>query len=204
MLLYTDASIKEVLSLEDRELVEKVVNGDFEAFEELFNKYKGTAMRTAYLICGNKATSEDIVQETFVQCYLNIGSLKNPDYFKTWFYKILTRMAWKLSKSDKKSVPIDEIFAKAEREQNHESDNMTKCLESETVEIVRSAVNNLDEKYRAVVVLYYFNGFSVKEIANMLDIFEGTVKSRLFKARRLLKGKIESLNYFGGVNYEKG
>ncbi len=75
-------------------------------------------------------------------------------------------MAWKLSKSDKKNVPIDEIFAKAEREQNHESDNMTKCLESETVEIVRSAVNNLDEKYRAVVVLYYFNGFSVKEIAN--------------------------------------
>lgn len=81
---------------------------------------------------------------------------------------------------------------------------MTKYLESETVEIVRNAVNNLDEKYRAVVVLYYFNGFSVKEIANMLDIFEGTVKSRLFKARRLLKGKIESLNYFGGVNYEKG
>ena len=183
MLLYTDASIKEVLSLEDKELVEKVANCDFEAFEELFNKYKGTAMRTAYLICGNKATSEDIVQETFVQCYLNIGSLKNPDYFKTWFYK---------------------IFAKAERDQNHESDNMTKYLESETVEIVRSAVNNLDEKYRAVVVLYYFNGFSVKEIANMLDVFEGTVKSRLFKARRLLKGKIESLNYFGGVNYEKG
>ena len=55
--------------MEDRELVEKVANGDFEAFEELFNKYKGTAMRTAYLICGNKATSEDIVQETFVQCY---------------------------------------------------------------------------------------------------------------------------------------
>ncbi len=49
MLLYTDASIKEVLSLEDRELVEKVANGDFEAFEELFNKYKGTAMRTALI-----------------------------------------------------------------------------------------------------------------------------------------------------------
>lgn len=190
--------------MEDRELVEKVAKGDFQAFEELFNKYKSSAMRTAYLICGNKTTSEDIVQETFVQCYLNINNLKNPDYFKTWFFKILTRMAWKLSKSDSKNIPIDEIFSKAELNQNHEKDSMTKCLESETVQIVRNTVNNLDEKYRTVVVLYYFNGFSVKEIANMLDIFEGTVKSRLFKARRILKGKIESLNYFGGVNVERG
>lgn len=190
--------------MEDRELVEKVVLGDFNAFEELFNKYKTTAMKTAYLICSNKATSEDIVQETFVQCYLNISNLKNPDYFKSWFYKILTRTAWKFSKSDNKNIPIEEIFSKTEKSLNNEKDNMSICLENERIEIIRDTINSLDDKYKTVVVLYYFNGFSIKEISNMLDIFEGTVKSRLFKARKILKNKIESLNYFGGVGYEKG
>lgn len=190
--------------MEDRELVEKVVLGDFEAFEELFNKYKTTAMKTAYLICSNKDTSEDIVQETFVQCYLNIHNLKNPDYFKPWFYKILTRIAWKLSKSDNKNIPIEEIFSKTEKALNSEKDAMSLCLENERLDLIRNTINSLDEKYKTVVILYYFNGFSIKEIANMLEIFEGTVKSRLFKARKILKGKIVSLNYFGGVGYEKG
>lgn len=81
--------------IEEEKLVMLIQNGDLSAFDEIFEKFKTKAMRSAYLITGNQSICEDIVQETFIQCYNNIKKLKNPSVFRSWFYKILTRTAWK-------------------------------------------------------------------------------------------------------------
>lgn len=92
------------------ELVLKVQNKDKSAFEEIFEIYKTSALRTAYLLTNNKTLSEDITQEAFVQCYLKINELKNPSQFKVWFFKILTRIAWKMNKKENFSIPVENIF----------------------------------------------------------------------------------------------
>ena len=171
--------------MNEKELILKIQSGDMNAFEKIFNMYKDEAFRYSYLITGDKYTSEDVVQESFVSCYTHIKSLKNAEQFKSWFFKILTRSAWKYSKKEKKSVPVDNIFEKADDEKNHEVIN--EYIRKEQASTLYSEINELGIKQKTVIILYYFNGLTVKEIADVMGCFEGTVKSRLYTARKKLK-----------------
>ncbi len=73
--------------MSEEELVIKIQSGDMNALGELFEIYKNESFKYSYLITGSKYTSEDIVQEAFISCYNNIKSLKNPEFFKSWFFK---------------------------------------------------------------------------------------------------------------------
>ena len=75
--------------MDEENIVRRMINGDMDAFGELMEKYERPALRAAWLISGNAADSEDIVQETFTACYLNRKKLRDPAAFKTWFYRIL-------------------------------------------------------------------------------------------------------------------
>ena len=74
----------------DVELIRKWKDGDEDAFDAMYQRYKQTAMRTAWLLCHNLADSEDIVQETFVQCYFHIRELKDENRFRPWMLKCLS------------------------------------------------------------------------------------------------------------------
>ncbi len=171
------------------ELVLKLQRGDKSCFEGLFDLYKEKALRTAYLITKNRALADDIVQEAFILCYFKIAELKDPKSFKTWFFKILTRLAWKLSAKEKISVPVENIFEFAETEESPLIEG--KMIEKEESEYLMEAVEHLELKKKITVLLYYFNDFSVSEIAQIMGCFEGTVKSRLHAARQNLKKSIE-------------
>lgn len=155
------------------------------ALGELFEMYKNESFKYSYLITGDKYTSEDIVQETFITCYFHIKSLKNVEQFRSWFFKILTRIAWRYAKKQKKSVPVDNIFEKLQNKNIDES--IEKYIINQQSQMLRTEIENLELKQRTVIILYYFNGLSVKEIANIIGCFEGTVKSRLYSARKKLK-----------------
>ena len=79
--------------MEDVLLVRRMMDGDREAFDELMKKTQREIIRLAYLISGSYADSEDIVQETFIQVYLNRRRIREPQYFERWLYKTLTREA---------------------------------------------------------------------------------------------------------------
>jgi len=168
---------------EDSDLVLRLQNGDFSAFDELFDKYKRKAVGTAYLITGNLFSSEDIVQEAFIICYTKIKSLKNPQLFKPWFFKIVTRLSWKSSNNDKKVTPVEDIFEQSETK----ADNYFDIVKKEEYEELYRSINLLDKKSKTTVILFYFNDFSIKEIAKIMGCLQGTVKSRLFNSRKKLK-----------------
>lgn len=111
-LYIVDASNKGGTVLQETKLVVKVQKGDEEAFEQLFERYKHKALRTVYLITSNRDMSEDIVQEVFVTCYSSIKSLRNPEYFKTWFYRVLTRTTWRYMGKENNLIPVEDIFEK--------------------------------------------------------------------------------------------
>lgn len=174
------------------DLVIQIQNGENTAFEKIFEIYKVSAIRTAYLLTNNKALAEDIAQEAFVQCYLKIKTLKNPAQFKTWFFKILTRIAWKVNAKEKESVPVENIFEIYNATDSSSIEDS--FINKETSEKVMAEINKLEKKQKTAVLLYYYKEFSISEIATIMGCFEGTVKSRLYCARKNLKKKLNLEN----------
>ena len=175
--------------MNEMELVRQLQTGSRTAFDRIYERYHVQAYRTAVLLTGNRADAEDVVQETFVQVYLHAMELKEPAGFKSWFYRILTRLAWKCGRDGRREVPDEDIAVRADR--TDESDCLSRLLGEEERERVRRAVEDLDEKHRSIVVLYYFNNFTTGEIARITGCFEGTVKSRLHTARKKLKKSLD-------------
>ena len=165
-------------------LVKRMQAGDSAAFDEIFAAYSKTAVRTAALISGEKSLAEDIAQEAFVLCIIHIGELKNPLAFRSWFFRILTRCAWKISDqrmqtsewNDKALPSCTDTYPSNGDMQNEE---------------LYMALNKLSRKQRAAVVLYYFNELSIREIAQATACPEATVKTRLFAARQRMRRTLE-------------
>ena len=157
--------------MDEENIVRRMIDGDMEAFGTLMERYEKPALRAAWLISGNAADSEDIVQETFTACYLNRKKLREPAAFKTWFYRILTRSAWKICKKTGRECP----------------EVLETCIMKEEERILFEAVEKLPPKQKTVLILYYYNDLPIREIAKVCGVFEGTVKSRLYHAKEQLK-----------------
>lgn len=171
--------------MDELELVRQLQTGSRTAFDQIYEQYHVQAYRTAVFLTGNRTDAEDVVQETFVQVYLHAGELKEPTGFKSWFYRILTRLAWKCGRKERRELPDEDIAAHISRAD--EGDGLSYLLGKEERERIRRAVEKLDDKHRSIVILYYFNDFSTGEIARITGCFEGTVKSRLHAARKKLE-----------------
>ncbi|HEY9062900.1 MAG TPA: RNA polymerase sigma factor [Pseudobacteroides sp.] len=181
-------------------LVIKCQQGDMEAYEILFGSYFSKAVRYAFLITGRNDLAEDIVQEALIECYRDIKSLKNPDKFKPWFYRILVRTSWRVKAKEKDRVSIDDLNAseymnlKVDR-----SENFDKIVEQrEYSRLIKCALHKLSLPLRTTIVLYYYNDLSIKEIAQVLKCFQGTVKSRLHNGRKLLHKELVKEGYMYG------
>lgn len=192
MLLYIDVSMIERRgeAMEDITiLVARLKDGDEDAFDRLYDAYHLALYRSAYLIVGNAQDAEDVLQETFLTALTHIATLKNNQYFKAWLYRIMTNLAYKTVKrrsreqSESEEVLSSRCVAES-MEKNNLEDIITLHAEQEAV---RQGLLQLKLKQREVMVLYYYNGFSIREIADICGCFEGTVKSRLHKARKTLK-----------------
>lgn len=187
--------------MEEVELVKRLKEGDQEAFDELFERYKDITLRMAYLISGNLADSEDIVQESFVKCYQHIRELKKEEGFKSWLFHILTRTAWRYCKKQSRECPEEDVMDKIPVQK--EASSLEILLDREKQNYLMSQINQLSMKHRTTLILYYYNGFSTKEIAKVMGCLEGTVKSRLFIARKLLKESIMLEEKGAEVWYER-
>ena len=159
------------------EIIENMKNGDEDALCKLYSVYAQSALRSAYLITNNLHSAQDAVEDTFIQCYNNI--------IKAWFYKILTRNACKYAKKDNKNIPVEDenINAGSVNDEYFSSEKYIRLY---------NAIDSLNEKMKTTVVLFYFNEMSIKEIAKITGSFEGTVKTRLFAARKRLKKYLET------------
>lgn len=181
--------------MEDAELVKQMISGDMDAFDRLMEKYQTEALRAAYLISGSHADSEDIVQETFVSCYLNRNQIRNPEAFRGWFYKCLSRHAWRILGRKKREQPVEEV---RDPDRPGPPQVLAELIKDEEEEELYRAISSLPVKQRTVIVLYYFNQMTIREIAGVCGCLEGTVKSRLFSGKARLRKILESEEEKGG------
>lgn len=166
-------------------LVAQMKRGDRYAFAQIYEKYRPSVFRTACLISGNAQDGEDIAQETFVKVFTHCAELKSDAMFRYWLFKILNRTAWTFLNRKKTEIPDENILDKADANCNPLTEDT--FLKKEQQNEIFQAVTQLDYKLRLVVILYYYNELTTKQIAKIADCCEGTVKSRLFTARRRLK-----------------
>lgn len=160
------------------ELVEKAKNGSTAAFMAIMEGIKEQLYKTAYTKLQNEHDSLDVVQETISKAFSNIRQLKQNRFFKTWVIRILLNECSDMNKHRKKVVPVEKEWIELKKLED------TRLMEKLEME---SMLSHLDEIYKEVVDLRYNHELKLDEIAEMLKIPVGTVKSRLNTAHKLLR-----------------
>lgn len=169
----------------DEHLIQRVIKGDKEAFKQLYDLYFNKAMRTAIAITRNKELAKDAVQETFIRVYKNIASFQMEKPFDPWFYRILTNECNRILAREKKITPLHHTDLDKDVDiPSEEKADFTDLYE---------ALQALKDIYRIPVILMYIKGFGEREIAEILELNQNTVKTRLFKGREKLKIQLELL-----------
>lgn len=158
---------------------------------EIMEQYGREVVWLAYSYVKNEATAEDLAQDVFVKCYEKLSEFRFESALKTWLFRITINQCKDYLRSAQFRRMIPSI------KQEHFSDSKDKTPEEMTVRKDESStladhVLALPRKYREVVILHYFEELKTKKISELLSIKEGTVKTRLRKARKLLKAEYEA------------
>jgi RNA polymerase sigma-70 factor (ECF subfamily) len=186
---------------DDLEYVSLCRKGDVDAFESLVRRHERRMFNIAYRVIGSYDEACEIVQDTFVSAYKNIKDFKGEAKFATWLYAIClnharnrlkrlkTRRYWEgRSLDDPIMTPEGKIAADPPSNEPSALDR----LEARDVQHkVQLCINTLDAEFGEVVVLRDIQGFSYEEISAMLKVPEGTVKSRLFRAREAMRACLQ-------------
>ncbi|MEW9122464.1 MAG: sigma-70 family RNA polymerase sigma factor [Thermotaleaceae bacterium] len=157
--------------------VYKARKGDKEAFLSLIDENRLNIYRVARGILSNEEDIKDAIQNTIIKAFENIHTLKNDQYFKTWLIRILINECNETLRKNKRNISLDEKIDGISEEYTDSYENMD----------LIGAINSLSEDLRVTITLFYFDDISVKTVAEILGTSEGTVKSRLSRAREKLK-----------------
>ncbi len=190
--------------IEDNELIQKIVNGETQMFSLLVERYKDSVFNLVYRFTDDYGEAEDISQEVFVTLYKKLNTYKGEAKLSTWIYRIATNKSIDWHRKKKRKT-IFSLFDDNNKIGNIKSDippPQELYILTEEQRELQAVVNRLDEKYRIVVVMYYYQQLSCKDIAEILHISTRTVETRLYRAKKLLKKHIKTNNEHGGGMYE--
>ena len=175
-----------------RYLVVKAQKKNEAAFIALMEENKQGMYKVAKGFLRNEEDVADVMQETVLDCYEKIGTLKQSAYFKTWMIRILINECKDILRKNRELCLMDELPEAEGRDMEQEN--------LEFMELLKS----MDEKYRTLLILYYVEGFNTREIAELLELNEHTVKTRLVRARRSFAKEYQGENIIvGGRTYER-
>lgn len=199
---------------QEREIIDRVLSGDTEAFEALVLEHQNKVYSLALRMVGNEEDARDMAQEAFIRAFSSLTGFRGDSKFSVWLYRLTSNICidFLRSRAKKRTVSMTwtddegddagELEIPDERFSPEEQFDRTSIRES-----VQRGLDSLSPQYREILVLREINGLSYEEIGRVLGIEEGTVKSRIFRARKKLcdfllrEGNIPE---FGASNAPKG
>jgi RNA polymerase sigma-70 factor (ECF subfamily) len=187
----------------DGRLVVRVRQGDLEALGELYDRYRTQVFRTALAITRNRETAEDILQEVFLKLHRYAERIDTSLCLAPWLYRVTANLCYTyVSRQNRWLAALEDVI------ENVVAPPARTCPErqlerGELQSVVQQAIELLSPNHKIVIVLHYLADLSLKEIAAILQVPEGTVKSRLYYGRENLRRKLVSSRVlFPEVTYE--
>jgi RNA polymerase sigma-70 factor (ECF subfamily) len=174
------------MSVEPR-LIRRLQNGDLAALGELYELFKDVVYRTALAITRDKHAAEDILQECFVRLYHYAGSIDVERPLKPWLYRVVVNLSYDWFSRKPTLQPLDDVLEWLSGLPGVFPSPDHKAEERELHKMVRDVIKELPMSHQAVVILYYLENLSLEEVAEVVELPVGTVKSRLYHARKRLR-----------------
>ncbi|MHB9143781.1 MAG: RNA polymerase sigma factor [Symbiobacteriia bacterium] len=182
----------------DEELVDRCLRGDTAAFTLLVDRYRAPVYRLVARMLSDSTDAEDAAQETFIQVYRGLPAYRGQACFSTWVYRIAVNRC--LDQRRRRQNPTRQAMPLADPggETGGVEARLTSpdpgpedwLVQRETQQRVRRALADLPEHYRAVVVLYHFEGLSYRDVSEVLGLPIRTIETRLYRAKNLLKSAL--------------
>src|SRR5262245_47334141 len=182
--------------LQDDALLRRIARGDLAALEELFNRYQRQVFQLALGITRDAETAEEILQDTFYRLHTHAGQLDGSLPLLPWLYRVAANLSYNHARRRRFWSEPFHLLAERLRDTTRRSPESI-AEQHELQQIVRATLHELPPNHRAVLVLHYLQDYSIPEIADILECPEGTVKSRLHHARKLLKARLQ--RHYGGA-----
>jgi RNA polymerase sigma-70 factor (ECF subfamily) len=174
----------------DGELVARVCEGDLAALGDLYDKYRTQVFRTALAITSNREAAEDILQEVFLKLHRYAERIDQTVPLGPWLYRVTVNLCYThVSRRKRWFTAVEEVIENVVAPPSRNNPEH-RIEQGELHETVRRAIDSLSPNQKIVIVLHYLADLSLKEIAYVLDIPEGTVKSRLYYGRENLREKL--------------
>lgn len=186
--------LKAAAQLDEAELIQKIVLGETSLFEVIIRRYNPFLHKTGRAFGFNHADTQDLMQESFVNAYLNLSGFEHRSSFKTWILKIMIRnCSKKKSKLSFKNESASLIYDNSiPMFSDHQHNDVNKeIVNRELCSMIEHAVGNLPSDYGIIFTLREINGLSVAETAETLDISESNVKVRLHRAKSMMRKELE-------------
>ncbi len=176
----------------DQQLIQQTKAGDHQAFKELVIRYEQVVRATLYGMLGNSPDTDDVAQEVFIRFHKSIHQFRGDASLKTYLTRIAINLAINQSqKNQRKNKWI--VSLTGNKPSFLKTDTQFSPERMETKDMIQNALKSLDPDFRSVVVLRLIDGYSVEETANILNIPEGTVASRLARAQKKLRKTLSKL-----------
>ena len=182
--------------VEDQILVERSLQGEQQAFGQLIGRYQKSIYNLAYRMTGRREDAENLTQETFLHAYAKLETFQVGRRFSPWLFRIASNLCinWK-NRQERRELSLDS-FSKDRKDQllssDISADPLLQIEQNQLQALLQQEILALPTRYRLVFTLRYLEVHSCREIAEILDMPEGTVKTHLFRARRILKEKLKS------------
>ena len=182
---------------EEAAVIKRILEGDINAFELLMTAYEKNVYNLALRMCSNPEDAADMTQEAFIKAYNSLPSFRGDSKFSVWLYRIVSNVCLDFLRKQKRRPSVslsleDESGESVELQIPDESASPHKLLEQKlSREAVRRGLNELPPEHRQILILRELQGLSYDEISEALGLESGTVKSRIFRARKKLCAFLE-------------
>ncbi len=177
--------------ISEKEIIERVLGGDANAFEELVLRYEGTVYNLALRMVSNREDAADMTQETFIKAYNSLSSFRGDSKFSVWLYRICSNVCLDFlrSKSRRPQTSLTSLDDDDDVQldiPDHAAGPEEQLMKKLSMQSVSEGLERLPDKQRQILAMREIGGMSYAEIGAALSLEEGTVKSRIFRARKKL------------------
>ena len=180
--------------MNERDIIEQVRAGNSRQYALLVDRHKDRAFTLAVRLTGNKQEAEELVQDAFLRAFKNLDQFRGDAKFGTWFYRILYNLCMtKVTRRKGKPEQLDVTDENALDNLLVDEDEPTiqeRLEDEELQQMIAGEIENLPEKFRSVITLFYVQEMSYEEIVSVVATPLGTVKTNLFRARSLLRERL--------------